>query len=132
MSNIIWIILIGFVAGLIARMLSPGQNDPKGFILTAHLRKAFFAPSSISPRLAETGSLNSTAPNCGTRSASAQASVTDCVDRPSGWRLVGEPAARLPRVGQREARSLPERWPAVPAAGRTFRTVQGHRLALEG
>jgi hypothetical protein len=81
------------------------------------VRKAFFAPSSILPRLAETGSLNSTTPNRGTRSASARASVTDCVDRPSGWRLVGEPAARLPRVGQREARSLPERWPAVPRCG---------------
>ena len=37
MSNVIWIILIGFVAGLIARMLSPGPNDPKGFILTTVL-----------------------------------------------------------------------------------------------
>lgn len=37
MSNIIWIILIGFIAGLIARMLSPGPNDPKGFILTTVL-----------------------------------------------------------------------------------------------
>jgi uncharacterized membrane protein YeaQ/YmgE (transglycosylase-associated protein family) len=37
MSNIIWIILIGFIAGLIARMLSPGPNDPKGFILTTLL-----------------------------------------------------------------------------------------------
>jgi uncharacterized membrane protein YeaQ/YmgE (transglycosylase-associated protein family) len=36
-SNIIWIILIGFVAGLIARMLSPGPNDPKDFILTTVL-----------------------------------------------------------------------------------------------
>ena len=45
MSNIIWIILIGFVAGLIARMLSPGPNDPKGFILTTVLgiAGAFFA-----------------------------------------------------------------------------------------
>ena len=30
------------------------------------------------------------------------------------------------------ARSLPERWPAVPAAGRTFRTVQGRRLRARG
>jgi uncharacterized membrane protein YeaQ/YmgE (transglycosylase-associated protein family) len=36
-SNIIWIILIGFIAGLIARVLSPGPNDPKGFILTTVL-----------------------------------------------------------------------------------------------
>jgi uncharacterized membrane protein YeaQ/YmgE (transglycosylase-associated protein family) len=36
-SNIIWIILIGFIAGLIARFLSPGPNDPKDFILTTVL-----------------------------------------------------------------------------------------------
>jgi uncharacterized membrane protein YeaQ/YmgE (transglycosylase-associated protein family) len=35
--NIIWIIIIGFVAGLIARALSPGPNEPKGFILTTVL-----------------------------------------------------------------------------------------------
>jgi uncharacterized membrane protein YeaQ/YmgE (transglycosylase-associated protein family) len=36
-SNIIWIIVIGFIAGLIARVLSPGPNDPKGFLLTTVL-----------------------------------------------------------------------------------------------
>src|SRR5215813_15644895 len=35
--GIIWIILIGFVAGLIARWLSPGPNTPSGFILTTVL-----------------------------------------------------------------------------------------------
>ena len=33
----IWIILIGLVAGLIARWLSPAPNNPQGFILTAAL-----------------------------------------------------------------------------------------------
>jgi len=37
MWNIIWIIIIGFIAGLIARFLSPGPNEPKGFILTTAL-----------------------------------------------------------------------------------------------
>jgi uncharacterized membrane protein YeaQ/YmgE (transglycosylase-associated protein family) len=37
MSGIIWIIIIGFVAGVIARFLSPGPYDPKGFILTTLL-----------------------------------------------------------------------------------------------
>ena len=37
MSNIIWMIIIGFIAGLIARVLSPGPNEPKGFILTTVL-----------------------------------------------------------------------------------------------
>jgi uncharacterized membrane protein YeaQ/YmgE (transglycosylase-associated protein family) len=32
--GILWIIVIGFVAGIIARMLAPGPNNPPGFILT--------------------------------------------------------------------------------------------------
>jgi uncharacterized membrane protein YeaQ/YmgE (transglycosylase-associated protein family) len=35
--GIIWIVVIGFVAGIIARIISPGANDPKGFILTTVL-----------------------------------------------------------------------------------------------
>lgn len=34
MGGVLWIIIVGFVAGMIARWLSPGPNDPKGFILT--------------------------------------------------------------------------------------------------
>lgn len=37
MSGIIWIIIIGFVAGMIARFVSPGRNNPTGFILTTVL-----------------------------------------------------------------------------------------------
>ena len=37
MWNIIWMIVIGFIAGLIARFLSPGPNKPTGFILTTLL-----------------------------------------------------------------------------------------------
>lgn len=37
MSNIIWVIVIGFIAGIIARFLSPGPNKPAGFILTTVL-----------------------------------------------------------------------------------------------
>ena len=37
MSGIIWIVVIGFVAGLIARYLSPGPNNPAGFIFTTVL-----------------------------------------------------------------------------------------------
>jgi uncharacterized membrane protein YeaQ/YmgE (transglycosylase-associated protein family) len=36
-ANIIWIIVIGFIAGIIARFVSPGPNRPKGFILTTGL-----------------------------------------------------------------------------------------------
>ena len=35
--GILWIIIIGFVAGIIARLLSPGPNKPTGFILTTVL-----------------------------------------------------------------------------------------------
>jgi uncharacterized membrane protein YeaQ/YmgE (transglycosylase-associated protein family) len=35
--GILWIILIGFVAGIIARFVSRGPNSPSGFILTTVL-----------------------------------------------------------------------------------------------
>jgi uncharacterized membrane protein YeaQ/YmgE (transglycosylase-associated protein family) len=35
--GIIWIIVVGFVAGIIARFLSPGPNKPTGFLLTTVL-----------------------------------------------------------------------------------------------
>jgi uncharacterized membrane protein YeaQ/YmgE (transglycosylase-associated protein family) len=37
MSGILWIIFVGFVAGIVARMLSPGPKNPTGFILTTVL-----------------------------------------------------------------------------------------------
>ncbi len=37
MSNALWLIVIGFVAGVVARILSPGPNKPSGFILTVAL-----------------------------------------------------------------------------------------------
>ena len=33
----IWTIIIGFVAGVIAKFLMPGPNEPSGFILTTVL-----------------------------------------------------------------------------------------------
>lgn len=35
--GILWIILVGGLAGIIARLLSPGPNNPSGFILTVVL-----------------------------------------------------------------------------------------------
>ncbi len=37
MSGLIWIIVVGFVAGIVARILSPGPNNPSGFIVTTAL-----------------------------------------------------------------------------------------------
>jgi uncharacterized membrane protein YeaQ/YmgE (transglycosylase-associated protein family) len=35
--SIIWTIIIGFVAGVIAKFIMPGDNEPSGFILTTIL-----------------------------------------------------------------------------------------------
>ena len=35
--HIIWIIIIGFVAGIIAKFIHPSPNEPRGFILTTVL-----------------------------------------------------------------------------------------------
>ena len=35
--GIIWTIVIGFVAGVIAKFIMPGKNEPSGFVLTAIL-----------------------------------------------------------------------------------------------
>jgi uncharacterized membrane protein YeaQ/YmgE (transglycosylase-associated protein family) len=35
--GILWILLIGLVAGIVARLLAPGPNNPSGFILAAVL-----------------------------------------------------------------------------------------------
>ena len=35
--SFIWTIIIGFVAGVIAKFLMPGPNEPSGFILTTLL-----------------------------------------------------------------------------------------------
>jgi uncharacterized membrane protein YeaQ/YmgE (transglycosylase-associated protein family) len=35
--HILWVILIGFIAGVIAKLIHPGPNEPSGFILTTIL-----------------------------------------------------------------------------------------------
>lgn len=35
--GILWTIIIGFLAGVIAKFLVPGENEPSGFILTTIL-----------------------------------------------------------------------------------------------
>ncbi len=37
MSGILYIVFVGFVAGIIARLVSPGPNNPSGFLLTTGL-----------------------------------------------------------------------------------------------
>lgn len=35
--GILWTIIIGFLAGVVAKLVVPGRNEPSGFILTAIL-----------------------------------------------------------------------------------------------
>ncbi|MGY2048499.1 GlsB/YeaQ/YmgE family stress response membrane protein [Methylobacterium sp. JK268] len=35
--SILWTIIIGFIAGVIAKFIMPGPNEPSGFILTTIL-----------------------------------------------------------------------------------------------
>ena len=35
--SILWTIIIGFIAGVIAKFVMPGDNEPSGFILTTIL-----------------------------------------------------------------------------------------------
>ena len=35
--HILWIIIIGFLAGVVAKFIMPGPNEPGGFILTTVL-----------------------------------------------------------------------------------------------
>ncbi len=35
--DILWTIIIGFIAGVIAKFIMPGNNEPSGFILTTIL-----------------------------------------------------------------------------------------------
>jgi uncharacterized membrane protein YeaQ/YmgE (transglycosylase-associated protein family) len=37
MFSILWTIIIGFVAGVIAKFITPGDKEPQGFILTTVL-----------------------------------------------------------------------------------------------
>jgi uncharacterized membrane protein YeaQ/YmgE (transglycosylase-associated protein family) len=40
MGVFLWIVIIGFIAGIIARLIMPGPNTPKGFVVTTILGMA--------------------------------------------------------------------------------------------
>jgi uncharacterized membrane protein YeaQ/YmgE (transglycosylase-associated protein family) len=46
--SVIWTIIVGFVAGVVAKFIMPGDNEPPGFIFTTILGivGAFVAPIS--------------------------------------------------------------------------------------
>jgi len=35
--GILWTIIVGFLAGVVAKLLMPGKNEPSGFVLTTIL-----------------------------------------------------------------------------------------------
>jgi uncharacterized membrane protein YeaQ/YmgE (transglycosylase-associated protein family) len=45
--GIIWTIIIGFVAGVIAKLIMPGKNEPSGFILTTILGYCWSFPGDL-------------------------------------------------------------------------------------
>lgn len=50
--GILWTIIIGFVAGIIAKLIHPGPNEPSGFILTTLLGIAgAFVATSLGQKL---------------------------------------------------------------------------------
>jgi uncharacterized membrane protein YeaQ/YmgE (transglycosylase-associated protein family) len=51
--HILCTIIIGFVAGIIAKFLHPGRNEPKGFILTTLLGIAGAFLATYTPRRSE-------------------------------------------------------------------------------
>ena len=60
--HILWVIIIGFIAGIIARLLAPGPNNPAGFILTTLLGMAgHSSPLSSGRRSAGIGSIRARA-----------------------------------------------------------------------
>jgi uncharacterized membrane protein YeaQ/YmgE (transglycosylase-associated protein family) len=59
--HFLWIIIIGFVAGLIARGLAPGANNPSGFILTTVLGIAgAFVATYSQPQVFRSSALRTT------------------------------------------------------------------------
>jgi hypothetical protein len=60
--HFVWVIVIGFIAGIIARLLAPGPNNPAGFILTTLLGiAAHSSPPSSVKRSAGTGPIRARA-----------------------------------------------------------------------
>ena len=54
--GIVWTIVIGFLAGIIAKFIMPGENEPSGFVLTAILGMSELSwPHSWARRLDGTG-----------------------------------------------------------------------------
>ena len=37
MGSILWTIIVGAIVGMVAKFIMPGNNEPKGFVLTAIL-----------------------------------------------------------------------------------------------
>lgn len=35
--GIVWTVIVGFIAGVIAKFITPGDNEPSGFVLTTIL-----------------------------------------------------------------------------------------------
>jgi uncharacterized membrane protein YeaQ/YmgE (transglycosylase-associated protein family) len=78
--QIVWVVIIGFVAGVIARFLAPGPNNPAGFILTTLLGIAgAFVATLIGQTMA--GMARTRAP----ASAAPASARSSCCSSGTGW-----------------------------------------------
>jgi len=104
MSGIIWIIFVGFVGGIIARFLSPGPNNPQGFILTTVLG---IAGAFLATFLGQTVGWYRADQGAGFIAATLGALIVLFI-----WnRLVAHGAIRDPAVSSDPNAPGPRRWP---------------------
>ena len=72
--SIIWTIIIGFLAGVIAKFIMPGDNEPSGFIMTTIL--GIVGAIAVAALLANFPIATSTQENC--QKVPAGTARTDC------------------------------------------------------
>lgn len=94
--SILWIILIGFVAGIIARMVSSGPNNPTGFILTVVLG---IAGSFLATFIGQTVGWYRPDQGAGFIAATLGAILVLFIwNRLVAHRVIGDPGVRDPRI----------------------------------
>jgi len=91
----LWIIIIGFIAGVIAKLVTPGENEPQGFILTTLLGivGAFVAsyvgrPSACTAPISGPGSLERLSARCSFYSSGGSSSVAGAPDARCATELI--------------------------------------------
>jgi hypothetical protein len=103
--HFLWVIVIGFIAGIVARLLAPGPNNPAGFIpRRCSALPALSSPPSSVRRSAGTGPIRaraSSAPlsarssSCSSGTDWSRRALSQTPAPDAGFRLDRHPARRL-------------------------------------